>query len=117
MEANTEVKKTKSQRNKILLINPQYHRNWQFGVDSFSFPIGLMYLGTVLEKAGFQAIIIDTCVQADYRKIIADNLPEAVFAGFSVITPQVPHALEMAREIRDLSPDTPLVWGGIAVVG
>lgn len=100
-------------RNTVLLINPHYHLNWQYGVDSYSFPIGLLYLGTVLKKAGYQPIIIDTCVDDNYLEIIASHLGSTLFAGFSVMTPQVPHALEIARQIRDLHPAVPLVWGGI----
>jgi len=99
--------------NTVLLINPHYHRNWQYGVDAYSFPIGLLSLATVLSRAGFQPVIVDACVDENFMDTIRRYLPDTLFAGLSVMTPQVPHALEIAAEIRNASPDTPLVWGGI----
>jgi len=97
----------------IILINPHYSRSWQYGIDMYSFPIGLLYLGTVLKRAGFNPVVIDTCVEENYQEVIEKNLPETLYVGFSAMTPQVPHALEIARKIRRISPKTPLVWGGI----
>ncbi|MCD4655531.1 B12-binding domain-containing radical SAM protein [bacterium] len=107
IESSTQTPKT------IILINPHYHRNWQYGIDAYSFPIGLLYLGTVLKNAGFNPVILDACVDENYLERIVKLLPDTLYVGISVMTPQVPHGLEIARYIRRLSPKIPLVWGGI----
>lgn len=102
-----------SRKKSILLINPHYHRNWKHGTDSYSFPINVLSLGSVLKKAGFEPVIIDTCADENFIRAIEMNVPGALFAGISAMTPQVPHALDIARLIREISPDTPIIWGGI----
>lgn len=97
----------------ILLINPHYHNHWNYGVDRTSFPINVLSLGSVLKQAGFNPIIIDTCVDQNYLEIIDTHLPKTLLVGISAMTPQVPHALSIARRIREKSPDTPIVWGGV----
>ncbi|MBN1550535.1 B12-binding domain-containing radical SAM protein [bacterium] len=99
----------------VLLINPQHHRNWKFKESIYSFPIGLMYLGTVLKQSGYHPVIIDTCVDPDYESKIQKYLPGSIYAGVSAMTPQVPHAMELASLIRNIAPETPIVWGGIHV--
>ncbi len=102
-----------SNRNNVLLINPQHHRNWEYGRSIFSVPIGLLILGTRLKQAGFHPVIIDTCIDPDYLQRIREHLPQTIYAGISAMTPQVPHAMEIARYIQEQAPRIPLVWGGI----
>lgn len=102
-----------SNKKTVLLINPHHHRNWRYGESLFSFPIGLMYLGTALKNAGFHPVIIDACTDPDHEATIRRHLPDGLYVGISAMTPQVPHAYSIARMIRSVAPETPIVWGGI----
>jgi len=103
----------KINRNKVLLINPQHHKNWKYGESIFSFPIGILFIGTLLKRSGFEPVIIDSCVDSDYWSILERHISDALFVGISAMTPQVPHAMEIARKIRNLNPNTSIIWGGI----
>ncbi len=97
----------------VLLINPHHHRSWRYGESVFSFPIGIMYLGTALKHAGYVPVIVDACIDERFQDSIRTRLPETLYVGISAMTPQVPHACEIATFIRTISPETPIVWGGI----
>lgn len=102
-----------AKKNTVILINPHYHPDWHYGVDTTSFPTGLLYLATALKIAGFRPVIVDACTETDHLNTIENTLADALFAGISAMTPQVPHAMELARRIRQQAPGLPIVWGGI----
>jgi anaerobic magnesium-protoporphyrin IX monomethyl ester cyclase len=78
-------------------------------------PLSLIYVGTALKKAGFTVTILDERVMADpispLREALAAN---PLFVGISSMTGyQIGHGLALARKVRELSPDIPIVWGGV----
>lgn len=97
----------------VILVNPHYHRNWRYGQETIAFPVNILAPATMLATAGYKPVVIDTCVDSDYKETIRKHISNALFAGISAMTPQAPHALEIARFIRQISPNTPIVWGGI----
>lgn len=77
-------------------------------------PLSIMALASPLEKAGYDPIIIDTRLNIDYRREIKDGLSDAVFVGISTMTgTQIKYALEIARAVREMNKEIPIVWGGI----
>ena len=58
------------------------------------FGLGNLYLSAAMKRRG-----VNVCV-ADFRAIPAGVLPPADFYGFSITTPQVSAAKELAREVK-----------------
>ena len=98
-------------KNKILLIYPKFHK---VDFDAKSYPLGILTIGTLLEKQDYQVKLIDFLVEDNPLDILKKELDEDVLcAGLSVMTPQIPHALEISQLIKDFDGNTPVVWGGI----
>ena len=104
-------------RDKIILVNPlgtsidrqEYYK--QKG--SFTLSMGLVVIGTVLKRHGFEVKIIDMAYDQNYRDLIINEVNDRIaFVGCSVMTTQVPAALEISRLIKSLNSDIPVVWGG-----
>jgi anaerobic magnesium-protoporphyrin IX monomethyl ester cyclase len=98
---------------KILLINPTF--NIAKAKYDTSISVGLLCLASYLNKKGVPVKIIDCARQEDWPKILAQELPGAGHVGFSVMTTQIPSALEIAKLIRRARPDVKLIWGGCHV--
>jgi len=98
-------------RNKILLIYPQFHK---VDFNAKSYPLGLLSIGTLLEKQDYQVKIIDFLVESNPLDILKKELDKDVLcAGLSVMTPQISNALEISKIIRNYDKNIPIVWGGI----
>jgi len=77
-------------------------------------PTGCMYVGGALKQAGFHVTIHHISSKDIQRtaQIICQTNP--LFVGFSVITGSpVVHSATMGRMLKKISPDVPIVWGGI----
>jgi anaerobic magnesium-protoporphyrin IX monomethyl ester cyclase len=77
-------------------------------------PAGCLYVGGALKQAGFHVTvhhINSKDIQKAAQKICRTN---PLFVGFSVITGSpVVHSATMSRMLKKISPDVPIVWGGI----
>lgn len=98
---------------KVLLINPKLpQRTTQLNI-----PTSLLYLGTWLSNEGYDVNILDAFnhnANKQFYNRLQDELTKEVLAiGLSVMTSQIPSAIEISQFIRTLSPETPIVWGGI----
>jgi anaerobic magnesium-protoporphyrin IX monomethyl ester cyclase len=74
-------------------------------------PLGLLYVGDALKKAGYEVRLYHICENRihDYIREIAEMKP--IWVGFSVNTGwSMKAALEMSREIKK-SIQVPVVWG------
>jgi anaerobic magnesium-protoporphyrin IX monomethyl ester cyclase len=78
-------------------------------------PLSLLYVGTALRKAGFSVTILDERVAADADAPIRRALSnKPLFVGISSMTGyQIGHGLALARKVRELTPEIPIVWGGV----
>ena len=95
----------------ILLIQPGSGRWEKIG---FRMPLGLLYLATFLKKHGILAKIIDTRVNLNWKREISGSLHENDIVGITcMIGPQVKNSLEIARYIKEVRPNTTVVFGGI----
>ena len=94
-------------KNKILLIQPQ---NLQ-SINNYP-PLGLICIGSALEKAGYKIKILPTSRFQDYKKIIEEESKDCLLIGITVLTLEVPHAIEISEFIKEKYPKIPVVWGG-----
>ena len=116
----------------VLLLRPplQFRRGWDINAHA-EVPQALISLGAVLEQAGHDVRILDASVQAEPGALAFDeNGFLHVGATWDQIEPQVrearpdvvginnpfytqmPPALEAARRVRQVLPDTPILLGG-----
>ena len=97
---------------KIVLIYPAYLHEDPIHV---ILPLSLIYLATPLRN-DFDVRIIDQRVDPQWRRTLERELQSGslVCTGISSMTgPQILQALEAASIIRKVSPDVPIVWGGV----
>ena len=90
----------------MLLINPCYPNR------GFLPPIGLAYIGSILERLGMKAEIIDCLVTKDYRKRIKGYLNNHSTVGISAGIGNISSALDIASMIRHCFPKTRVIFGG-----
>ncbi len=74
-------------------------------------PLGIMYMASVLEKAGFSCQIIDCDVVPDSMEKLS-QLDGVEMVGISACTVTYNSALKIAAEIKQRTPSTKVVLGG-----
>jgi len=91
---------------KVLLISPSYlyHESTP--------PIGIGYIASALEGIGIKVELIDCHITPDYKKKILSLLPDCPTVGISVNAGTVSSALDIAKAIRTISPQTRIIMGG-----
>ena len=98
-------------KNKIILIYPKFHK---VDFDAKSYPLGILSIGTLLEKQGYRVKLIDFLVEDNPLDILDKELNDNVLCvGVSVMTPQIPSALKISETIRNYNKNISIVWGGI----
>ena len=95
---------------RVLLINPTIT-----SARSARFPLAVMSLGAALEEHGFTTRMIDGNVDREFvattRRLLGEERYDAV--GVTVMGgPQVRTAIDVSKAIREITPATPIVWGG-----
>ncbi len=99
---------------KIVLVYPTT------GMDVFGINVGLplscLYLGTVLEQAGYRIEIVDERITETWERDVAEAVrrERPIFVGISSMTGmQIRGGLKAARVVRELDGSLPIVWGGV----
>jgi radical SAM superfamily enzyme YgiQ (UPF0313 family) len=103
---------------KIVLISPRVSasRSGHQTADAAREPLGIISIGSFLKQNGYAVEILDTNlypeahVRSEVERLVA---AKPVYVGLSVMTAQLPHALEITELIKRLDPTMPVVWGGI----
>jgi len=95
---------------KVLLINPPFNVNKE-NYDS-SISVGLLSIGSYLDSHNINVNIIDGIRQKDYLELIEKKIKDCDYAGISVMTTQIPQALNICRLIREINPNCKIIWGG-----
>jgi len=104
---------------KVLLINPAWIKRKQNAwnnIASVMPPLGLAWLAAVLEQQGHEAVILD----AHAERVGFDQLPQRLgelgtfdLVGITATTPLINNALEIARMVKIILPQTRVVLGGV----
>ncbi len=95
---------------KVLLINPPFNINKE-NYDS-SISVGLLSIASYLDERDIEVSIVDGVRQKEYLKLIEEQVKDCSHAGISVMTTQIPAALEISSLIRKINPDCQIIWGG-----
>jgi anaerobic magnesium-protoporphyrin IX monomethyl ester cyclase len=105
---------------KVLLINPPF----KYLMTAQILPLGLLNLGTILQKEGFDVHIIDFNAEKENEfKVLPNVLSQGEFlqkfkqydpdiVGITSCTENYPIALQIARMCKDENPNLKLVFGG-----
>ena len=96
---------------KVLLINPLFNISKE-NYDS-SISVGLLCLASYLDQKEIKVKIVDCVRQKDHLNLIKQELTDTDLVGMSVMTTQIPSALEISKIVKDSSRDLPVIWGGL----
>src|SRR6266853_3381642 len=75
--------------------------------------LSLLSLASPLRATGFDAHIIDGALQPDYLERIEKETQDCLCFGVSLLTgPMISKAIAVARRVKQLRPDLPVIFGG-----
>ena len=105
----------------VLLVNPKLNPDDEgssapkINEPTADYPINIIYLGGYLENRGHKVRIIDAqrLSKSDALIQIDAYLDDVDLVGITVMTPTLPHAIELSDFIKARSPEMQIVWGGI----
>lgn len=96
---------------KILLIKPRFLIP---DLHAITHPLGLIYIGATLKKAGHETRIHDCAIDhknlGTLRETILDWNPD--FIGISIIVTELEETKKIMGMIRENLPDVPVIFGG-----
>ena len=75
-------------------------------------PLGLLYLGAVLEQEGHNVEILDYYMENVSREKLKNTLMSSDAVGMTIHTTDFKPHVDISRMIKDLDPDIPLIIGG-----
>lgn len=88
-------------------------------IDNYEFriiPVPVLAVATPLEKNGYKTLIIDQRVDENWRALLETALVsnEIICVGISTMTgSQIIGGIEAFKVVKSISPETPVVWGGV----
>ncbi|HZO90943.1 MAG TPA: radical SAM protein [Chthonomonadaceae bacterium] len=92
-------------RRKVVLYNPQ--------AVFFTMPLALLAIGSHLDPARYEVVIVDARLEADPVAAVRAHLDDALCLGVTVLTgAPIRDAVRISRAARACRPDLPIVWGG-----
>ncbi len=94
---------------RFLLVNPHYPIS-----EGPSPPLGLAFLGAVLEAAGVEVKVLDLVIFPYSKELLAAELhafqPQVI--GATAVTMTIDNALQVLKDAKELNPDLLAVMGG-----
>jgi len=98
----------------IVLFHPAPRSGWQ-AQRRVELPLGLLCIATPLARQGYSIRIVDGFASPTWKSELLEALRrKPICFGVTCMTgPQILHALEGCRLVRELHPDVPIIWGGI----
>jgi len=92
-------------RRKVVLYNPK--------AVFFTMPLALLAIGSELDPAQYEVIVIDGRLDANAEATVASHMHDAVCLGVTVLTgAPISDALRISRAAKRARADVPVVWGG-----
>ena len=88
--------KSTSSSKKIVFFFPS------FASSEATAPLGILAVATPLIRAGYQIVLIDSTITADYKKRVLAEVRDAVCLGISLVTgPMIRETVKVARASRN----------------
>jgi anaerobic magnesium-protoporphyrin IX monomethyl ester cyclase len=76
-------------------------------------PLGILAVSTPLLRAGYQVRIIDSTITPHFQRRVIEELQDALCLAVSLVTgPMIRETCAVAREVKRVYPDMPIVLGG-----
>ena len=100
----------------LLVLSPMpVHKSHYLASTDSEFPIGLCYLGAVLEKVGHRPEIFDAQLIEKSEKHLSNLIIQKKFdvVGFSAVTPSAKRTSIMASIVKEIRPKTTTIVGGV----
>lgn len=104
----------------VVLINPKLGKNRSPHAEDYAArePLSILALGSHVKRAGIEVNLIDAVLyEEEYvLRAISDILkkePKPLLIGFSAMTAQIFHALQLSDFVKSLDQSIPIVWGGV----
>lgn len=97
-------------KHKVVIIYPNFPLS---EVKDFNVPLNVLQLAGFLKSNNFEVKIIDTIIEKDYSHLIKKEIKDALCVGISAMTAQIPHAIEIIKEIKAENRELPIVLGGV----
>lgn len=100
----------------ILFIMPRFRETIGDKITgSVGPPLPFLWLGAVLEQKGYSIKIVDAGLHSSIKNVIASELDKKpVFAGFySHVGEPVKSLIELSSFVKEYSPETPVIHGGV----
>ena len=92
-------------RSKVVLYNPR--------AVFFTMPLGLLAVGSDLDPARYEVVIVDGRLEDDPVRAVLAHLDDAICLGISVLTGDpIRDAVHISRAAKSRRPDLPVIWGG-----
>jgi radical SAM superfamily enzyme YgiQ (UPF0313 family) len=94
-----------AKRYRVVLYNPR--------AVFYTMPLALLAVGSELDPARYEVVIIDGRIDPDAEKTVLSLLDGAVCLGVTVLTgAPIADALKVSRAAKAAHPSVPVVWGG-----
>jgi anaerobic magnesium-protoporphyrin IX monomethyl ester cyclase len=76
-------------------------------------PLGILAVSTPLLQSGYEVRIIDSTITPDFQKSVLDEMEDALCLAVSLVTgPMIRETVQIARAVKELYPDKPVILGG-----
>ena len=98
---------------RVILIYPR--TLWDIVNVTTRLPLAALYIGSVLQEHGYAVQIIDQRVDDNWPETLRQALRDPpLWVGVSSMTGRQIHwGLQAGRIVREVAPQTPIVWGGV----
>jgi anaerobic magnesium-protoporphyrin IX monomethyl ester cyclase len=94
-------------KHKVVLFYPPYDG------PPLGAPLSLLCLASPLLQAGFEVKLVDNLIAPDYERTILRETENALCLGISMLTgPHIGSAIRVARAVKKLRPEMPIIFGG-----
>src|SRR5579872_5863036 len=76
-------------------------------------PLGILAVSTPLLRDGYEVRIIDSTITPNFQKRVIDELRDALCLAVSLVTgPMIRETVQIAREVKRIYPEMPIILGG-----
>src|SRR5277367_7136193 len=76
-------------------------------------PLGILAVSTPLLRAGYEVCIIDSTITPGFRKRVIKEMEDALCLAVSLVTgPMIKETVLIARDVKRMYPDKPVILGG-----